>query len=589
MDSMLHERWQKQFGVQNENEEEEQSAFHLFESCLDWEVACWAIEKGIGHGALDRLLAIPGVQEKLGLSYHNTRALHKSLDTIPPRAEWHSKKLAFEDCPNDEYNIYYRNSIDAIQLLLGNPVHTKDIVYYPKKIFRDHTKSNHLPVGAALAPVIIAMDKTQLTQFSSSKSAYPIYLTLGNIPRAICRKPSQQACFLLGYLLVDKILKDNLSSCEMSSRAQRLFHDSLHIILEPLKLVGAEGVEITGRDGCIYLTFPVLACYIADYHEQCLVTCSNIIEEVKLSTNTSFAFKTKCMEAGVKGEVFLLFWHCFPHYDIHHSITPDISLSPCYGLHHFKNKWSFLAHILLGCMIGKVPRDVIISYRSLLNFIYLTQYSSYDDETLAYMEKALKDFHHHRNILFNLGVREHLDISKIHSLLHYVDSITWFGTMDNYNIEMIECFHIDFCKEGLYASNHCNAMPQMISWLSRREKTSSFKAYLQMTLENEEEEITYSRFKDQNILIAKYPARKNQDIQEIMEKHACPGFQCNLTYFINSFNNNIAREGLRNASLPFSSLDVYHGFRFSLNDLGNEIASRLNPRAQEAQPDLIPL
>ncbi|KAG2344678.1 hypothetical protein BDR05DRAFT_882167 [Suillus weaverae] len=83
--------------------------------------------------------------------------------------------------------------------------------------------------------------------------------------------------------------------------------------------------------------------------------------------------------------------------------------------------------------------------------------------TLAYMEKALKDFHHYKNILFNLGVREHLDIPKIHSLLHYVHSIIWFGTTDNYNIEIIECFHIDFCKEGWYTSNHHNEVPQMIS------------------------------------------------------------------------------------------------------------------------------
>jgi hypothetical protein len=68
-----------------------------------------------------------------------------------------------------------------------------------------------------------------------------------------------------------------------------------------------------------------------------------------------------------------------------------------------------------------------------------------------------------------------------------------------------------------------------------------------MTLENEEEEFTYSRFKDQNILIAKYPARKNQDIQEIMEKHACPGFQRSLTYFINSFNNNNIAGGFLSA------------------------------------------
>jgi hypothetical protein len=81
------------------------------------------------------------VKERLELSYHNTRALHKVLDDIPPRAEWHSKKLAFEDRPEDEYTIYYRNPIDAMRSLLGNPAHAKDIVYRPKKIFRDKEKS----------------------------------------------------------------------------------------------------------------------------------------------------------------------------------------------------------------------------------------------------------------------------------------------------------------------------------------------------------------------------------------------------------------------------------------------------------------
>ncbi|KAJ7469351.1 hypothetical protein B0H11DRAFT_1613950, partial [Mycena galericulata] len=63
-----------------------------------------------------------------------------------------------------------------------------------------------LPVGAALSTVIIfATDKTQLTQFSRGKSTYPVYLTLVNIPEALCRKPSQNVCILLGYLSVGKI------------------------------------------------------------------------------------------------------------------------------------------------------------------------------------------------------------------------------------------------------------------------------------------------------------------------------------------------------------------------------------------------
>ncbi|EGO30421.1 hypothetical protein SERLADRAFT_412339 [Serpula lacrymans var. lacrymans S7.9] len=48
-----------------------------------------------------------------------------------------------------------------------------------------------LPQGASVAPVIIVTDKTQLTQFSGNKSAYPVYLTLGYIPSSIRHKPSQ--------------------------------------------------------------------------------------------------------------------------------------------------------------------------------------------------------------------------------------------------------------------------------------------------------------------------------------------------------------------------------------------------------------
>jgi hypothetical protein len=106
-----------------------------------------------------------------------------------------------------------------------------------------------------VAPVIIATDKTQLTQFSGSKSAYPVYLTLGNIPKAICRKPSQQACILIGYLSVDKILASHLTQKDKSSRVQHLFHDSMRIILEPLKEAGRKGMEVTGgvgeSGGCI--------------------------------------------------------------------------------------------------------------------------------------------------------------------------------------------------------------------------------------------------------------------------------------------------------------------------------------------------
>ncbi|KAH9916357.1 uncharacterized protein B0H18DRAFT_884881 [Fomitopsis serialis] len=59
-----------------------------------------------------------------------------------------------------------------------------------------HAVQSLLPTGAALAPVIISTDKTQLTQFTGNKLAYPVYMTLGNIPKALQRKPSEHTCIV---------------------------------------------------------------------------------------------------------------------------------------------------------------------------------------------------------------------------------------------------------------------------------------------------------------------------------------------------------------------------------------------------------
>jgi hypothetical protein len=42
-----------------------------------------------------------------------------------------------------------------------------------------------LPKGAVIAPVILASDKTSLSQFGGDKQAWPVYLIIGNISKAI--------------------------------------------------------------------------------------------------------------------------------------------------------------------------------------------------------------------------------------------------------------------------------------------------------------------------------------------------------------------------------------------------------------------
>ncbi|KAF9063143.1 hypothetical protein BDP27DRAFT_1145888, partial [Rhodocollybia butyracea] len=236
---------------------------------------------------------------KLGLSYTNIAGLHKCVDSIWPRAgEPHRSSLGpilltstFNDHPDKEFVLRHCDIVEVVKSLWGDPSLAKHLVYRPKSVFQDakHIRraysemwsgkwwqytQDKLPVGATVAPLIIATDKTQLTQFSGSKQAYPVYLTLGNIPRGLRRKPSQQACVLLAYLPVEKLNKDQMIQREATGRYHRLFHEAMRQVMAPLITAGKEGVDMASADGEVRCVHPILASYVADFPEQCLVACS---------------------------------------------------------------------------------------------------------------------------------------------------------------------------------------------------------------------------------------------------------------------------------------------------------------------------
>jgi hypothetical protein len=213
------------------------------------------------------------------------------------------------------------------------------------------------------------------------------------------------------------------------------------------------------------------------------------------------------------------FWKDFPLTDIHRCITPDI-LHQCYqgvfkhllkwvqeivgeneldqrfqvlpptcGVRHFKKgiadfsqvtgtEHKHIARILLASLTGKVDPKGIIACKALLNFIHLAQYALHDEDTLGYMDSELNLWHKNKGFFVKQQVaKDKINIPKFHSLVHYVDSIKWLGTTDNYNTEAFERLHIDMAKEAWDATNKGDHFPQMIQWLSRQEKISSFDFY----------------------------------------------------------------------------------------------------------------
>ena len=202
--------------------------------------------------------------------------------------------------------------------------------------------------GATIIPVILSSDKTQLTLFRN-KSAYPVYLSIGNIRKDVRRKPSQHAQILVGYIPTTRL--EHVKNLTGRRRAlANMFHSCMRAIVAPLTSYGETGVAMMSGDGVWRRCHPILAAYIGDYPEQVLVTCTYsgrcpkcTVPMDQLSDFTSFPlrdcerasdvyeladgdatlFHAACRAAGLK-PIYHPFWELLPLSNIFLSITPDI-------------------------------------------------------------------------------------------------------------------------------------------------------------------------------------------------------------------------------------------------------------------------
>ncbi|KZT31541.1 hypothetical protein SISSUDRAFT_973309, partial [Sistotremastrum suecicum HHB10207 ss-3] len=203
-----------------------------------------------------------------------------------------------------------------------------------------------------VVPILISTDKTTLTQFSGNHTAYPVYLSIGNVDKETRKKSSSGAWVLVGYLPTGKFDEDDVGDHAARKARARLFHASMRVLLEPLIQAGKDGIYLLDPKGRTRLCFPILAIYPCDYPEQTLVCTTRYMsscprchspkddytDNVKGKPRDAEETLAQHQKAGkCKTEASAMehldptdltyvpepFWAGFPHCNIHGIITPD--------------------------------------------------------------------------------------------------------------------------------------------------------------------------------------------------------------------------------------------------------------------------
>ncbi|KAI9446288.1 hypothetical protein H4582DRAFT_2108003 [Lactarius indigo] len=301
------------------------------------------------------------VVNKLSLLFKNSMELNRIIDTqLPGRPSF--KRMGVE----------LGDIMECVRALYRDPEFSPYLVYAPERHYVDencnlrmyhdmHTrewwwstqKALDRDAGArkTIIPIILSSDKTQITLFRN-KSAYPLYMTIGNIPKEIRCRPSSRAYVLIAYLPTSQLP-------HITSKASRqcclinLYHTCLSEIVSPIIKPGRNGVTMASADSISRRCHPIFACFIGDYPEQVLVTCMKtgecaqcpepcdklgdtgpeiptgwrdlhtLLDVLHNFDDDPAAFFESCKELGVK-PVTEPFWKDLPYAHIYRSITPDI-------------------------------------------------------------------------------------------------------------------------------------------------------------------------------------------------------------------------------------------------------------------------
>ncbi|KAG9088545.1 hypothetical protein FRC06_001978, partial [Ceratobasidium sp. 370] len=407
--------------------------------------------------------------------WKNMKELNDEVDGLPHGPRWYRRTLRIPGDQSDMIvHLWMRDIIELVRYLIGDRRFMEDMRFAPERHFTSEARTtrvydqmwsgdwwwriqNLLGEHATVAPIVLAADKTQLTRFSGNKSAWPVYLTIGNISKEIRKQPSERATLLVGFIPVNA-LTNITNKTRRQELGWQLFHTCMELILEPLKTASVTGIEMVCADGGVRRVHPILASYVADYMEQITVACTRqsrcpiclVPTNDRGDWSKCYAKRTlrQTLDAlddywgGYSRTIIDLgirptnpFWAELPFVEMATCLTPDLlhqinkgmfgehlvnwcteilgedeldrrtkGMPRFSNLRHFSqgisplSQWTGKEAKALGSVFVPIIADcgqgkVVTAARSLVDFMYRAHKPELSDDDLQAMERNLEDFH----------------------------------------------------------------------------------------------------------------------------------------------------------------------------------------------------
>jgi hypothetical protein len=235
-----------------------------FASKHDWALASWFSRARCSKGSIEEYFKEPAfapiLQSQDG-SMRNYNDLMKALYAIPygiPNGDlWQEAEVTVQGqvsgAKAQHHTLIFRPIQLCLEFLLGHQPFASDLVWAPVKKYYGlsdsrvydemHTanwwweRQAELPPGATVVPVIISTDKTMMTQLRGDQTAWPVYMTIGNLTRSVRRKQSVPSTLLVGFLPISKEVSkasDNDMAYEVKSD---LYHLSMGVIFKRMSSI----------------------------------------------------------------------------------------------------------------------------------------------------------------------------------------------------------------------------------------------------------------------------------------------------------------------------------------------------------------